>query len=115
MKKSILLFIAVINSLLLFSQSKPYGEQLFTEPLQACSTPIISVQESNVPGFRRTTTGIFNELPVLTYKNSIVNNTYIDGIRHDVSVSKDITISDMEGVQFFNSIMKPNLYSLTSN
>lgn len=133
MKKSILLFIAMICSLLLFSQEKSSGEHLFTDLPQVhtivCSTPVINIQKperelytlqdllvalnANFPGFRGTTAGMFNETPVLTYRSSSVNDIYIDGIRHDVSVLKDINISDIERVQVFNSVMESNLYSLT--
>src|SRR5690606_18664087 len=132
-KKSILLFIAMIYSLLLFSQEKHF-EQPLIEPSQThtfiCSTPGIKVQEpevqmntiqdlvialnANVPGFRGTTVGIFNKIPVLTYRNSPVNDIYIDGVRHDISILKDLNISDIGHVQVFNSIMESNLYSLTS-
>jgi len=134
MKKSILLFVVVITSLQLFSQEKDSSKQLFIDPPRAhtivCSTPIIKVQEpevqmntvqdliitlnTNFPGFRGTTTGLFNESPVLTYRNSTVNDIYIDGVRNDVSVLKHINISDIESVQVFNSVMDSNLYSLTS-
>ena len=134
MKKSILLFIAMVCSLQLFSQEKPLDEQQFVKPLQThsfiCSISGVKVLEpelqmntvqdlvialnANVPGFRGTTTGLFNESPVLTYRNATVNDIYIDGVRHDVSVLKHINISDIESVQVFNSVMDSNLYSLTS-
>lgn len=135
MKKSFLLFIAVIYSLPLFSQEKLSRKQPFIDPPQAhtivCGTPIIEVQEraskmynlqdliialnANVPGFKGTTSGIFNEIPVFTYRNSPVNDIYIDGVRYDISALKDINVFDIERVQVFNSIMESNLYSLTSN
>lgn len=127
MKKSILLFIAMVYSLQLFSQEK-HSEPSRT-PAIVCSIQDIKVLpeiqmntvqdlivtlNANVPGFRGTTTGIFNEIPVLTYRNSPVTDIYIDGVRHNVSVLKDINISDIASVQVFNSVMDSNFYSLTS-
>lgn len=135
MKKSILLFVAVIASLQLFSQEKPSNKQPITVSIQshtlACSIKGIEVLErgklqmntiqdliialnANAPGFRGTTTGVFNEIPVFTYRNSPVTDIYIDGVRHEVSVLKDLNISDIDYVQVFNSVMDSNLYSPTS-
>lgn len=135
MKKSILLFAAVITSLQLFSQEKPSNELPIAVSLQshtlACSIKGIEVLErgelqmntiqdlivalnANVPGFRGTTTGVCNEIPVFIYRNTPVNDIYVDGVRHDVSVLKNLNISDIACIQVFNSVMDSNLYSLTS-
>ncbi|SRR5690606_27800014 len=134
MKKSILLLVFVITSLQLFSQEKTANEQPITELLQThsfvCSIQGVEVLKpeiqmhtvqdliitlnTNFPGFSGITTGLCNEIPVFTYRNSPVKDIYIDGVRHDVSVLKDINVSDIECVQVFNSVMDSNLYSLTS-
>ena len=129
MKKIIFFFIAVLYSLQFYSQNNSTIKEVEKKESPICVLEarnvvvpnytlntvrdLITEIQAKIPGFRATQVSVPNQIPLLTYRNCIINDVYVDGVRCDVSILQYLNPNDIEKIQILNSVMESDIY--TSN
>ncbi len=70
--------------------------------------------EVNIPSFRAIQASVPNQPLLLKYRNCVINDVYVDGVRCDVSILQSLNPNSIESIQVFNSIMESDIYSSNS-